>query len=115
MKTWARSMFGLWVTQPNSFEMEQAYNASLADQKPGCCVCMLFYNEKVDDSVVTPDVEDDDDDGMGGTGGSQATQASQAQAGDSVGQVCGEVNLVFGDDFDHMSCQFVFFFHRSHG
>ena len=48
MKNWARSMFGLWVTQPNSFEMEQAYNASMADQKPGCCVCTLFYNEKVD-------------------------------------------------------------------
>ncbi|XP_072030624.1 LOW QUALITY PROTEIN: lysine-specific demethylase 4C-like [Amphiura filiformis] len=54
MKTWARSMFGLWVTQPNSFEMEQAYNASMADQKPGCCVCTLFYNDKVDMMLSQP-------------------------------------------------------------
>ena len=47
MKAWARSMNGLWVTQPHSYDMELAYNLSIADQRPGCCVCMLFYNEKV--------------------------------------------------------------------
>ncbi|XP_022101943.1 lysine-specific demethylase 4A-like isoform X2 [Acanthaster planci] len=48
MKAWARSMNGLWVTQPHSYDMELAYNLSMADQRPGCCVCMLFYNEKLD-------------------------------------------------------------------
>ncbi|XP_038075138.1 lysine-specific demethylase 4A-like isoform X2 [Patiria miniata] len=48
MKVWARSMNGLWVTQPHSYDMELAYNLSMADQRPGCCICMLFYNEKLD-------------------------------------------------------------------
>ncbi|XP_071480917.1 lysine-specific demethylase 4C-like isoform X2 [Diadema antillarum] len=47
MKDWARSLNGLWVTQPTNFLMERVYNASMADQKPGCCVCRIFYHDKL--------------------------------------------------------------------
>lgn len=47
MKDWARSLNGLWVTQPTNFMMEMVHNASMADQKPGCCVCRIFFHDKV--------------------------------------------------------------------
>ncbi|XP_054764398.2 lysine-specific demethylase 4A-like isoform X1 [Lytechinus pictus] len=47
MKDWARSLNGLWVTQPTNFMMEKVHNASMADQKPGCCVCRIFYHDKL--------------------------------------------------------------------
>ncbi|XP_030851905.1 lysine-specific demethylase 4C isoform X2 [Strongylocentrotus purpuratus] len=47
MKDWARSLNGLWVTQPTNFMMEMVHNASMADQKPGCCVCRIFFHDKL--------------------------------------------------------------------
>ncbi|XP_033109242.1 lysine-specific demethylase 4C-like [Anneissia japonica] len=46
MQEWAKSLNGLWVTQPFHFEMEQAANNTTSDLPPGCCVCQLFYNER---------------------------------------------------------------------
>lgn len=53
MKDWVRSMNGLWNIQPAQFAIEQVHNLSMADQKPGCCVCMIFFNEKVSNFVRT--------------------------------------------------------------
>ncbi|XP_071953991.1 lysine-specific demethylase 4A-like [Antedon mediterranea] len=47
MEEWSKMLNGLWVTQPFHFEMEQSANSTTADNPPGCSVCQLFYNEKL--------------------------------------------------------------------